>query len=83
MSFAMAPRKTVPRSAAPARRGRPRKELKAAIFKLRPDQHEALVHTAIHAKLDGKPNAGEGASLIVRHLVKGWMDGGKRWPDQE
>lgn len=82
------PRKTAPKArparqleeAAPTPRiGRPSKGLVPVTLKLTPEQHQVLVQTALRARLDGKPNAAEGASFLARRLVQAWIDKGAKW----
>lgn len=60
--------------------GRPPKGLVPVTLKLTPEQHQVLVQTALRARLDGKPNAAEGASFLARRLVQAWIDRGAKWP---
>lgn len=59
---------------------RPKRGHEHFVAKLLPDQAKALRDAALRAKLDELPNAADGASLIVRELVQGWIDAGARWP---
>jgi hypothetical protein len=59
---------------------RPKRGHEHFVAKLEPAQAKALRDAALRAKLDGLPNAMDGASLIVRELVQAWIDAGARWP---
>lgn len=59
---------------------RPAKDLELVGVKLRPDQAKALREAALRAKLEGLPEAGDGASRIVRALIDRWIAAGARWP---
>lgn len=62
------------------RMGRQPRGFKLVGVKLTPDQATALSDAAARAKLDKRPNAGDGASLVVRELVQAWIDAGAQWP---
>lgn len=63
-----------------ARIGRPPKGLVGVTLRLTPEQHQVLTQSALRAKLEGKPNADDGASGLVRQLVQTWIDKGAKWP---
>lgn len=68
------------RTAYPVRMARPRRGFKLAAFRVTPPQHKALTDAALRARLEGLPEAADGASLIVRELVQAWIDAGAKWP---
>lgn len=67
----------------PDRMGRPKRGHERLLVKIEPEQAKALREAALRAKLEGLPNAADGASLVVRELVRAWIDAGARWPGVE
>jgi hypothetical protein len=59
---------------------RPKRGHEQLVVRVLPDQAKALRDVALRAKLEGLPNAGDGASLIVRELIQAWIDAGAKWP---
>jgi hypothetical protein len=59
---------------------RPKRGYERFLVKIEPEQAKALREASLRAKLDGLPEAGDGASRIVRELVQAWIDSGARWP---
>src|SRR5690242_11754653 len=64
------------------RMARPFTGRKLVSFKIAPEQHEALRDAARQAQgaKPPLPNASEGASYIVRELIRAWIDAGAKWP---
>jgi hypothetical protein len=59
---------------------RPWRGYERFLVKIEPEQAKALRDAALRAKLEGLPNAGDGASLVVRRLVGRWIAEGAKWP---
>lgn len=64
----------------PGRMARQKRGFELIGVKVTPEQAKALRDAAARAKLEGLPEAADGASRVVRELVQAWIDAGARWP---